>query len=318
MDTDVTFDFHKRHYLPKDILLAGAHINSIGSNLVRYGVGFTVSKEKSQPFDGFGIGNVFIELFRTDAKRSKLITLLFDQQSITLHQIPDRKSIEKTRENLRSLGWIIAFCKDHANREGADCFSKIFDSSPKSAGEYYVYRHIFSDGRMYIGKGKGQRYTQKNGRSSYYARTLEELGEPIIEKLYSELSEDSAYEIESRLIQELKLHYGCSYIINSTEGKEKSGDIGEMPYRTLQVLLLHGKLNLDDARFTQSVNLFMRFGDEIGSGNFNYKSIDIYSAARILKCTMNEVIQAKESSGIVINGFSILSDLEFDEAIAKP
>ena len=32
---------------------------------------------------------------------------------------------------------------------------------------------------------------------------------------------------------------------------------------------------------------------------------------------MNEVIRAKESSGVVINGFSILTDIEIDKAIAE-
>ena len=40
MSIDITFDFHKRHYLPEDVLLAGKHITSIAKDLVLYGVGF--------------------------------------------------------------------------------------------------------------------------------------------------------------------------------------------------------------------------------------------------------------------------------------
>lgn len=283
--------------------------------MVLYGVGFSVSKVKNLSSDG--CGNVFLELFCTDVNRTKLITLLFDSASDYFYQVSDRKSLKKIKKNECSLDWILDFCKTHYESDSLDCFSRIISLANKQPGEYYVYRHLFVDGRIYIGKGKGGRYNSKNRRQSYYARTLDEVGEPLVEKICSGLSEESAYKIESELIRELRLHYGYSFVINQTEGMEKAKDIGDMPFGTLHIMRRHGKINLDDPRFMQKVNIFKRFNPEFGSIKQYYKSIDIYSAAKILNCPMNEVIRAKESSGVVINGFSILTDIEIDKAIAE-
>ena len=315
MSIDIIFDFHKRHYLPADVLQAGKNITSIAKDLVLYGVGFSVSKVNHWSFDGYG--NVFLELFCTDVNRTKLIAFLFDSASNSFYEVFDRKSVQIKDENKRSLDWMLNFCKIHYESGALDCFSRIISLTDKQSGEYYVYRHLFVDGRIYIGKGKGSRYNSKNRRQSYYARTLDEVGEPLVEKICSGLSEESAYKIESELIRELRLHYGYSFVINKTEGMEKSKDIGDMPFGTLQVMQRHRKLSLDDPRFAQTVNIFKRFKPEIGSAKQYYKSISIYDAAKILNCPMNEVIRAKESSGVVINGFSILTDIEIDKAIAE-
>ena len=222
MSIDIHYDFHKRHYLPEDVILAGKRITIIGKDLVQHGVGFYTSKVNHPSFDGYG--RIFIELFDTNAERTKLLTFLFDPEGNSLHAIQDRKSTEKTKENECTREWIKEFCKNHAELRKADCVSRVISSTPKAPGEFYVYRHLFNDGRIYIGKGKGSRDKAKSGRGFYYSRTLKEAGEPQIERLCDEISEDAAYKIESELIKEFRLHYGYSFVINRTEGMEKEKD----------------------------------------------------------------------------------------------
>ncbi len=316
MSIDIIFDFNKRHYLPNDVIQAGKYITTIGKNLVEYGVGLQVSKVNHQSFDGYG--NVFVELFDTNANRFKLLTLIFNTDANTLHLVPDRKTVNKSQETERTLDWILDFCKKHSESGAINCFSRIISTTLTQPGEYYVYRHLFNNGRIYIGKGKGSRYKVKSRRTHAYTKTLEEVGDPIIEKLCDEISEDSAYKIECDLIKELRIHYGYSFIINRTDGMEKANDIGDMPLATLQTMLRLEKIKIEDPRFSQTVNIFKRYTPEVGSAKHYYKSIDIYNAAKILLCSMNEIIRAKESSGVVINGFCILSDIEIDREIAKP
>jgi hypothetical protein len=67
---------------------------------------------------------------------------------------------------------------------------------------YYVYIHLRGDNNevFYVGKGKGNRIKQRDGRNIYWKNIVNKHGYTyeIVEK---ELSEDSAFDLEIELIK---------------------------------------------------------------------------------------------------------------------
>lgn len=314
---DTTFAFSKLHYLPEDLVSAGKLIGTIGQNLVECEVSFHTNKANDKRLDTFG--NIFIEIFDTDNDKTRILTLIFDSKEIKFHKIKSRDEFKNITEQNYSIDQILEFCQAYRKSTSKDtCIPSTIFQTPKSPGNFYVYRHLFPNGKMYIGKGKNNRVNDLNSRSAIYKRTLLVDGTPKMEKLCEGISEESAYQIECKLIKELREHYGFNFLLNTSSGMEQAKDIGEMPIGTVQMLLRLNKLSLDDPKFMQPINIFKRMSPDPGSSKWYYKDISIYDAALFLKCTMNEAISAKNTNGVVINGFSILSDSEFEKEVKRP
>lgn len=97
--------------------------------------------------------------------------------------------------------------------------------------EYYVYKHTFADGSVYIGKGTGNRLNNlKKGRSGVYLELIDKFGPPTVVIIKNGLTENEAFQLENNEIKNSRAH-GCKSI-NRTDGLEKI-DIGSMPPRTL-------------------------------------------------------------------------------------
>lgn len=67
--------------------------------------------------------------------------------------------------------------------------------------EYYVYLHEFANGRIYIGKGKGDRAVDFRTRSEFWKRSYCKYGDPSVTILDSGLDEDVAFELEEFCIK---------------------------------------------------------------------------------------------------------------------
>lgn len=97
--------------------------------------------------------------------------------------------------------------------------------------QYYVYKHTFTDGSFYIGKGTKNRLNEvKKGRSRVCLELIDKFGPPTISIIKNGLTEDEAFQLENKEIINSRAH-GCK-AINRTDGLEKS-DIGSMPPKTL-------------------------------------------------------------------------------------
>lgn len=79
--------------------------------------------------------------------------------------------------------------------------------------EFYVYRWYYKDTNetFHIGKGKGQRYKEKNqSRNQYFKNIVEKEQDNVTsEILYDNLSEEEAWDLEKKLIKEYKAKGEC-------------------------------------------------------------------------------------------------------------
>ncbi|MEY4506671.1 MAG: hypothetical protein RL297_1249 [Pseudomonadota bacterium] len=202
--------------------------------------------------------------------------------------------------------------------EGYDHFiDEALARSSFSVGEYYVYRHIFSDGRTYFGKGIGNRVSTENKRNDLYEKAKNALGAPFVEVICENITEENAYTLESVLIAEGREHYGYSFVINITSGLEQVADIGDMPINSILRLQKHRSFNLQEPRFLRKVNLFRRYSEETGSAKEYHQDITIFQAARIARATMNEVIAATSNSDHTIGNYKILSNDELQYELLR-
>ena len=69
---------------------------------------------------------------------------------------------------------------------------------------YYIYKHTFPNGILYIGKGKHRRAYCLSNRNKYYNHLLEKYGNPNIEILLDNLCEEEAFNKEMETIKECK------------------------------------------------------------------------------------------------------------------
>lgn len=83
---------------------------------------------------------------------------------------------------------------------------------------YYVYKHTFSNGSVYIGKGKNKRAYNFHKRNKMWNNHYAKYGAPIIELCFVELDEDLAFLIEVELISKYK--ESAVKLINMTTGGE--------------------------------------------------------------------------------------------------
>lgn len=79
--------------------------------------------------------------------------------------------------------------------------------------EYYVYRWFYKDTNetFHIGKGKGQRYKEKNQSRNIYFKNIikKEQDNVSSEILYNNLNEEEAWELEKQLIKQYKEKGEC-------------------------------------------------------------------------------------------------------------
>lgn len=83
---------------------------------------------------------------------------------------------------------------------------------------YYVYKHTFSNGIVYIGKGKNKRAYTLLHRNKYYNHLLLKYGIPNIEILFNNLNEKEALNKEIEIIKEYKESF--LLLCNLTDGGE--------------------------------------------------------------------------------------------------
>ena len=72
--------------------------------------------------------------------------------------------------------------------------------------DFYIYKHTFSNGIVYIGKGTGDRCCKYQGRNDYYTKLFNKYGKPDIEILYDGLTESESFSIEVAEIAILRLN----------------------------------------------------------------------------------------------------------------
>ncbi|MBW8463059.1 MAG: hypothetical protein K0M68_10220 [Acidovorax sp.] len=305
----------KRHYQPKDLVAAADKICSIGFDVSMANISISIYKNNSEK--STDCGSVYIELREIENKENLLLLARFDEKSNQLSTQKSENNINfKDDENI-SLEEISWFCKIHRKNAVQQYIEKIvLNLKNKDAGSFYVYRHIFKDGRMYIGKGRGIRVKTIEGRNFAYQRALESHGEPFVEKLYQKMSEDSAYELECKLIEEFRDHCGFGFLLNKTGGMEQAR-VEDMPISTIQTLMHAGKINAAQIECNETVNVFKRYDPEPGSAKMYFKDISFFEAAKLLRCTISDIIEAKKIGCREINGYQILSDKDFEEAVNK-
>lgn len=115
---------------------------------------------------------------------------------------------------------------------------------------YYVYKHTFLDGSIYIGKGHGNRANEfMRGRSIAYGDLLKKFGAPEVKMLCEKLIEEEAYKIEAKEITDHRQR--GEKVINMSDGLE-TNDIGTMPPKTLLHSLMHRKIH---PKYKQIVHL---------------------------------------------------------------
>ena len=68
--------------------------------------------------------------------------------------------------------------------------------------KFYVYKHSFSNGRIYIGKGVNDRCYDFRNRSEFWKRNFCKYGDPTVDVVLDRLSEEQAFELEEFLIVE--------------------------------------------------------------------------------------------------------------------
>jgi hypothetical protein len=91
--------------------------------------------------------------------------------------------------------------------------------------DYYVYTHYVNGKVFYVGKGRKNRAYETRSRNKYWWNTIKKYGEPVIEIIYSNLSETDAYLKESELIET----YGLNNLTNMvsygpiSNGYDKTG-----------------------------------------------------------------------------------------------
>lgn len=88
---------------------------------------------------------------------------------------------------------------------------------------FYVYRHTFSNGTLYIGKGFGDRVNKVHQRNDYWNRLYTKYGIPVKEILVKDLTEIEAFELEELIISEYK--NSNVLLCNLTNGGEGSSGL---------------------------------------------------------------------------------------------
>jgi len=101
---------------------------------------------------------------------------------------------------------------------------------PRKYGKYCYNNFCFIHEPFYIGKGKDVRYKNHNSRTKIFKNKINKIKqsklEPIIFKLYENLSENQSFEIEKQLIKEIgRTDLNLGSLVNMTDGGEGSSGV---------------------------------------------------------------------------------------------
>lgn len=220
--------------------------------------------------------------------RVSLLDLLGNGASLNCLHFELAAFNDKEDSILRLLSETIASARSNSDLSSlVTSESKTLSSSRGS----YVYRHIFNDGRLYIGKGSGGRAQNFVERNPYYLRTLKECGPPLVLYVKDRLTEHDAYRLENSLISSISPVNSLSpgILLNSTHGFEKA-PIGEMPIKTALKLFPDWPPKWLPNRYRSRIHLYRRFFEDVGSPREYEYDIPIHQAAIMVECSMNELL----------------------------
>ena len=89
--------------------------------------------------------------------------------------------------------------------------------------DYYIYKHVFANGTIYIGKGTKYRWKNYTNRNKHWLRLKRKYGNPISGIMFFNLTEERALKVEIKLIRHYKRH-GIK-MCNMTSGGEGTSGI---------------------------------------------------------------------------------------------
>jgi hypothetical protein len=312
---EIVFDFHKRHTLPLEVITASDLVLPLGRDLILRGLSIKISAARPDATEN--INAVFIFIQETSITKNPVAIFIFDTKDCALYPFINNKIVKDKSNTITITTDLINYINSNFDENYNNFIEDTVATSSFLTGDYYVYRHVFSDGRTYFGKGIGNRISTDNKRNDLYEKAKNDLGNPFIEVICENITEEDAYTLESMLITKGREHYGHSFIVNITSGLEQAEDVGDMPINTILRLQKHRYFNLQEPRFLTKVNIFRRYSEEIGSAKEYYQDITIFQAARIVRVTMNEVIAALNSSNRVIGNFKVLSNDELQRELLR-
>jgi group I intron endonuclease len=101
---------------------------------------------------------------------------------------------------------------------------------PRKLGQYCYNNICFLFEPIYVGKGKDNRWKDKNKRTNLFKNKINKIKksglEPIILKLYENLNEDQSFETEKQLIKEIgRINSKTGLLVNMTDGGEGSSGL---------------------------------------------------------------------------------------------
>lgn len=311
----VSFDFQRQHVLPNDLLAASQMILPVGRFLFMRGLSFYIGK----PSDIFQYGffSPFIHILDTSPQKNILLTMIYEQSDGKLYEVEGLDFHEVKLNVFETAEDVFNRCSAIDFNANLGFIRNVVATHAFEKGVYYVYRHIFPDGRVYFGKGKDGRINIKS-RNNYYNGIIENNVDVVMDKICGNISEDLAYKIEKELIEKARYYYGAGFVINVTSGLERVQDVGDMPIRTMQVLNKYKSIKFEDPRFLQTVNIFMRFSEEVGSAKMYFEDISVFDAAKRIGCTMNDVIAVQQKGGGSIGIYKVLTNDEIKKEIERP
>lgn len=112
---------------------------------------------------------------------------------------------------------------------------------------YYVYKHTFSNGIVYIGKGKDERAYKLSYRNKYYNHLLLKYGTPNIEILIKNLNENDAFNKEIEVIRECKENN--IILCNMTNGGEGTSGKTQSLEARMKISKTHkGKITKEETK----------------------------------------------------------------------
>ncbi len=287
MNRKIKFSFAKRHYQSALLNRAFERILPLTLNAAVDWIYIDITTNDTDPeiipprqpqifslrFSGVDIANNGNELFSVECG--------------------DFQEFEKSDDFLREIAQSLGLARTENPLPG--CLRSEFLVIQKPE-DFYVYRHIFTDGRIYIGKGKGGRILDFINRNGGYLGARKNLGDPHVFCVAERLSEADAYALEFQLIRSLSRVNNKSpgVMLNSTEGRELA-DIGDMPIRTILKLFPDWPPKGLDQKYLDWVNIYWRRSEDRGSArSYNY-NLPIFKAARMIDCTMNEIVGAVQN-----------------------
>lgn len=256
------FNPNNKHILPTELVSASDALLAIGGKLIKLGLFLTLHKKSINILTtGY---SVLAEINERYNEKIKVIVLGWDEGNNSFASVDSSLRILNEGE-LFTPDEILDFCVNYVATKKVIQDIDLCSSEYIQPGDHYVYRHIFKDGRIYIGKGTGKRWLVTSDRNNYYDRSLKENGAPHIEKLIDNVSEDTSYKLEAIIIEANTRSLPKGFVLNQSHGMERASDIGDMPMRTIFVMENYMELNLNKVEYQQRVNIFKRSTLELGS-----------------------------------------------------